>query len=137
MDVREDVERRLMSDRAELVGRRRDGAESPVEVTIAKPSLRHPGDVPNGRRPRLVKDASGHRSEESTMSTAHLHASTGDRIIVHGRNVGDLGRDGEVLGTGVGGAPPFTVRWSDNGHTSVFFPSAGVEVHHHGQVQTS
>jgi hypothetical protein len=71
------------------------------------------------------------------MSTSYLHARPGDRIVVHGRNLGDLDRDGEVLATSSKGEPPFTVRWSDTGHTSVFFPAAGVEVHHHGVVQSS
>ena len=52
-----------------------------------------------------------------------MHASAGDRIVVHGRTVNDPERDGEILEVhGEGGQPPYVVRWDADGHTGLFFP---------------
>jgi hypothetical protein len=55
------------------------------------------------------------------MLTAHK----GDRLVVRGRRQGDPDRDAEVLeARGDQDGPPFLVRWSDNGHTGLYFPSS-------------
>ena len=57
----------------------------------------------------------------------------GDRIIVQSGQVGGHDRDGEVLDArGPGGTPPFLVRWSDNGHVSLFFPGPDTVIHDGG-----
>jgi hypothetical protein len=57
-----------------------------------------------------------------------VKAAVGDRITVHGLHVGDATRCGEVLEVkGVGGEPPYVVRW-DDGHEAVFVPGSGVRV---------
>jgi hypothetical protein len=59
-----------------------------------------------------------------------MQAAPGDRIIVKGRYLDEPNRDGEVLEVrGKDGGPPYEVRWSD-GHTALFFPAGGVEIHH-------
>ena len=46
-----------------------------------------------------------------------MQASVGDRIIIKSHRVGDVERDCEVLEVrGPDGAPPYVVRWGDDGH---------------------
>jgi hypothetical protein len=60
-----------------------------------------------------------------------MHASVGDRIVIRSQHEGEHDRDGEVLEVhGENGAPPFLVRWSDDGHTSLLFPSADAYIAH-------
>ena len=60
-----------------------------------------------------------------------MRAIVGDRIIVHGRRVGEPGRDGEILEVrGDQGGPPYLVRWSTDGRESLFFPGSDAVVHH-------
>ncbi|WP_371613985.1 DUF1918 domain-containing protein [Streptomyces sp. NBC_00454] len=52
-----------------------------------------------------------------------IHAEVGDQIIVGGPTVGTTGRDGEVIALHhEDGTPPYDVRWSDTGRTTVIFP---------------
>jgi hypothetical protein len=67
-----------------------------------------------------------------------MRASVGDRIIIHGHNLGDPDRDCEVLEVrGPDGGPPFVVRWGDNGHKSTFFPGSDATVRHFDHASTS
>lgn len=51
-----------------------------------------------------------------------MYAKVGDRIHMHGRNVGDLDRFGEVIEVrGNGGAPPYRVKFAD-GHEGLVAP---------------
>jgi hypothetical protein len=60
-----------------------------------------------------------------------MYAQVGDELTVKGRHQGDVERHGEIIAVdGANGAPPYLVRWQD-GHQSVFFPSADAEVEHH------
>ena len=59
-----------------------------------------------------------------------MHASVGDRIVVHGRTVDTADRTGEVLeARGADGGPPFLVRFVD-GHQGLVFPGPDVQVLH-------
>jgi hypothetical protein len=52
-----------------------------------------------------------------------MYAHQGDRIVVRSQTVDGLVRDGEILAVEhPDGSPPYRVRWSDNGHESLFFP---------------
>lgn len=54
-----------------------------------------------------------------------MFASIGDRIVIKGHHVGEPERDGKILEVhGTNGAPPYLVRWEDNGHESLFFRAA-------------
>jgi len=54
-----------------------------------------------------------------------VRARVGDRIVVHGHRVGQPERNGEVSEVlGEDGAPPFMVRWEDDGHVSRFYPGS-------------
>jgi nucleotide-binding universal stress UspA family protein len=56
--------------------------------------------------------------EESTM-----YARIGDRVVVRSTHLDGPIRDGEVIEVEhEDGRPPYRVRWSDNGHESLFFP---------------
>ena len=46
-----------------------------------------------------------------------MHAARGDRLVIKGHHVGDPDRDAEILEIkAADGAPPWLVRWSDDGH---------------------
>jgi hypothetical protein len=51
--------------------------------------------------------------------------------VVRGRRQGEHDRDAEILEVrGPDGSPPFLVRWSDTGHTGLYFPSSDAFVVH-------
>lgn len=55
-------------------------------------------------------------------------AQVGDRIVVEGIHLGDRRRVGIVTAVGhEDGAPPYQVRWLDDGRTTLIFP--GPEAH--------
>ncbi|MFE9255211.1 DUF1918 domain-containing protein [Streptomyces sp. NPDC006879] len=65
-----------------------------------------------------------------------IHAHLGDQLVVGGPTVGKPGRDGEVVGLHHDdGTPPYDVRWSDTGRTTLFFPGPDAHVRHLGDVE--
>ncbi len=57
-----------------------------------------------------------------------MKAAIGDQLIVKGRHQGDGDRHGQIIEIhGEQGSPPYLVQWQD-GHESVFFPSADTVV---------
>jgi uncharacterized protein DUF1918 len=51
-----------------------------------------------------------------------MRANTGDRLLVHGRVVGEHDREAEIVEVlGTDGEPPFRVRF-DDGHEAVMSP---------------
>jgi hypothetical protein len=51
-----------------------------------------------------------------------MQATAGDRLVVHGKNVGFETRQGEIIEVrGTNGAPPYLVRFPD-GHEGLVFP---------------
>ena len=62
-----------------------------------------------------------------------MRASVGDRIIVRAAHIEEPSRDGEIIEVrGPDGAPPYLIRWSDNGHEGLYFPGPDSVVHHQG-----
>jgi hypothetical protein len=62
---------------------------------------------------------------------ATMRAEVGDRVVIKGHHVGEPDRDAEVLEVhGAEGAPPWLLRWSDDGHEGLFFPGADAVVEH-------
>jgi hypothetical protein len=60
-----------------------------------------------------------------------MKAQVGERLVVRGRRQGERDRDAEILEVrGPDGTPPFLVRWSDTGHTGLYFPSSDAFVAH-------
>jgi len=60
-----------------------------------------------------------------------MKAEVGDRLVVHGHHLGEVERDAEILEVlGKDGQPPFRVRWSEDGHESLFFPGSDASVEH-------
>jgi hypothetical protein len=60
-----------------------------------------------------------------------MKAIVGDRLVIKGHHVGEPDRDAEILEVhGVDGAPPWLVRWSDDGHEGLFFPGPDATVQH-------
>jgi hypothetical protein len=57
-----------------------------------------------------------------------MEAAQGDRIIVHGRNVGSTDRHGVILEVrGQDGTPPYLVRF-DDGHETIMYPGGDFAV---------
>jgi hypothetical protein len=60
-----------------------------------------------------------------------MFARKGDRIVVRNQHLDGPVRDGEILTVEhQDGSPPYWVRWSDNGHESLFFPGPGAYIDH-------
>lgn len=60
-----------------------------------------------------------------------MHATKGDRLVLQGNHVGDPLRAGEIVEVhGADGAPPYLVRWSDDGHESLMFPGPDAYIEH-------
>jgi Domain of unknown function (DUF1918) len=60
-----------------------------------------------------------------------MRASVGDRINIVSHRGHEPSRDCEVLEVqGAEGGPPYVVRWSDTGHTAMFFPGTDASVQH-------
>jgi hypothetical protein len=60
-----------------------------------------------------------------------MKANVGDRLIIAGHRVGEHERDAEILEVrGADGAPPYLVRWADDGHVSVAYPGPDAIVQH-------
>jgi hypothetical protein len=67
-----------------------------------------------------------------------MRASVGDRIVIKSHGVGEPDRDAEILEVhGLDGAPPYVVRWADDGHEGLFFPGADASVQHFPQGDTA
>ncbi|HSI81018.1 MAG TPA: DUF1918 domain-containing protein [Solirubrobacterales bacterium] len=63
-----------------------------------------------------------------------LRASPGDRVVIHGHHLGEPERDGEILEVmGENGAPPYLVRWSDDGHVSELYPADDAHIERLGR----
>ncbi|WP_165985711.1 DUF1918 domain-containing protein [Streptomyces sp. YIM 98790] len=57
-----------------------------------------------------------------------MHAKTGDKVVTHGRTVGQKDRVAEIVEVmGKNGEPPYRVR-DDQGHESVLYPGPDSEV---------
>lgn len=62
-----------------------------------------------------------------------LHARPGDKLVIRRRRVGEPDRDAEILETkGPDGAPPYVVRWADDGRVGYLIPGSDAFVVHLG-----
>ena len=62
-----------------------------------------------------------------------MQATVGDRLLVHGKNVGLADRHGEIIEVrGDNGAPPYLVRFAD-GHEGLVFPGPDCVVERAGE----
>jgi hypothetical protein len=59
-----------------------------------------------------------------------MQATVGDRLVIHGKQVGSAEKRGEVLEVrGDEGGPPYWVRF-DDGHEALLYPGADCELEH-------
>ncbi len=59
-----------------------------------------------------------------------MQATVGDKLRIHGHNVGDPDKTGEIVEIhGQSGNPPYVVRF-DDGHTGLVFPGPDAVVEH-------
>jgi hypothetical protein len=64
-------------------------------------------------------------------SKSILRAEPGDRLVIRGHHQGEPERDAEILEVlGEHGAPPYLVRWQDDGHVSRLYPGSDAYVEH-------
>lgn len=60
-----------------------------------------------------------------------MRAEVGDRIIIRGHHIGEPERDAVVLEVrGPDGAPPYLVRWGDDGREGIFYPGSDAGIQH-------
>lgn len=60
-----------------------------------------------------------------------LRAKPGDRLVISGHEIGEVGRDAEVLeARGPDGGAPFLVRWEDTGHETLLYPGSDARIEH-------
>ncbi len=59
-----------------------------------------------------------------------MQAREGDQLVILSTRLDRPVRDGEILEVhGDDGQPPYVVRWSDNGRTTLVFPGPDAQVH--------
>jgi hypothetical protein len=69
--------------------------------------------------------------ESSIGKHESFRAKAGDRLVVHAHHTGEAERDGEILEVlGDDGAPPYVVRWEDDGHVSRLYPGSDAYIQH-------
>ena len=60
-----------------------------------------------------------------------MRARPGDRLVIRAHRVGERVLDAEILEVlGEDGAPPFLVRWQQDGHLSHIYPGSDAFVEH-------
>ncbi|KAF4411118.1 MULTISPECIES: DUF1918 domain-containing protein [Streptomyces] len=63
-----------------------------------------------------------------------MEASVGDRLVLHGRVVGQHDRTAEIVEVlGTRGEPPYRVRFDDDGHEALMSPGPDCVVTHRGR----
>jgi hypothetical protein len=76
----------------------------------------------------------------SAMSHSHsmLRAQPGDRLVIRAHHSDEAEHDGEILEVlGEDGAPPYLVRWEEDGHVSRLYPGSDAYVQRlHGDAPT-
>jgi len=74
-------------------------------------------------------EAQSHAIDEEVC---RMRAEVGDKIVVRSHHVGEPNRDALILAVeGLDGAPPYRVRWGDDGHEGLFFPGPDSLVEHY------
>ena len=62
-----------------------------------------------------------------------MQASTGDRLVIHGKQVGQTDRHGEILEVrGENGGPPYLVKFDDE---TLLYPGADCELEREHQAR--
>ncbi len=58
-----------------------------------------------------------------------MKAKVGDRLVIEGTNLGDRRRVGIIISLlHPDGAPPYLVRWLEDGHETLVFPGPAARV---------
>jgi len=58
-----------------------------------------------------------------------MRAAVGDTLVVHGHRTGEPDRTGEIIEVhATDGAPPYTVRWDEDGRVGLVFPGPDASV---------
>ncbi|MEU8758319.1 DUF1918 domain-containing protein [Streptomyces sp. NPDC048659] len=66
-----------------------------------------------------------------------MRASVGDKLLVHGRTVGQHDRTARVVQVlGENGTPPYRVTYEDDGHESLMSPGPDTVVRRHPEAGT-
>lgn len=58
-----------------------------------------------------------------------MHTQVGDWLLVQGRDINHHARRGEILSAdSADGAPPYRVRWAEDGHEAIVVPGPDTTV---------
>ena len=91
-----------------------------------------PTDDPAGPQHPFRRTGRARRTLERAGG-ATMHAAIGERLVIHGKQVGQADRHGEILEVrGADGGPPYVVRF-DDGHETLLYPGADCELEHEHQ----
>lgn len=81
----------------------------------------------------VVQLISGMRARRHAREVG-LAAVVGDRLVVPSRGAGVPDRVGEVIEVAhADGAPPYLVRWCDDGRFGLVFPPEGARIERHAK----
>ena len=73
------------------------------------------------------------RTGDAPEEEPPMYARVGDRIVVKSTHLGGPVRDGEIIEVEHDdGRPPYRVRWSDDGHESLFYPGPDAHIDRSG-----
>lgn len=104
-----------------------DAATPTVDTRIPE-WVRHFPTFP--RLEGMIDEPAGATTPGRERSTA-MQASVGDRLIVKSHRGGEPDRDALILEVrGPDGAPPYIVRWEEDGHEGFLFPGPDAVIHH-------
>jgi hypothetical protein len=113
---------------AEEVARCREVLARSARKTGGIDRQRPPRGGPAGRHPARARTSCLILRARSEDKEANVQARVGDRVVVEAKKVGQARRSGEVVRVeGDEGHQRLWVRW-DDGHETLFVPSAGVRV---------
>jgi hypothetical protein len=78
---------------------------------------------------RNVRYLDGAAVELPSKGACGMHASVGDRIVIHAHRSGEPDRDGEIVAVQADdGGPPYMVRWAESGHETLLYPGSDATV---------
>ncbi|GAA2264625.1 hypothetical protein GCM10010430_56610 [Kitasatospora cystarginea] len=119
------------TSRADAIGQPATPARRPEPVDTAAAGYGWPQEDQRMCDPRLGRLADAGRTKPFGRKENVMRAGGGYRLIVESPTSGEPRRDGEIVAVHhADGSPPYDVRRSDGGRTTLVFSGPGAHVHH-------